>query len=235
MNTLIYPGAIAAKINAARVLLQKLGILIRDNPIPSVLPDAMHQWRQHDYVRFWHLLIEKNCFNFIIEDYSLFYFICNEVSGTRRLAFSYYDSPHSVPSLEEFICETYGPEYVQILDEEERVSVIPHYEQFVSELPFRSGVTPIRYDYSEAHYIAGKHPVSHLHVGYDNEIRISVERVLNPLSFVAFIVRQCYPDIWKRRVLKRHATDIRGDIRENLSLVEERFRCDLDDYELALK
>jgi len=235
MAVLTYPGTLAAKINSAGVLLQKAGLLIRENPTPCTLSEAMSRSRKLDYVHLWQLLIEKNCFNFVLRDYSIFYFLWNDSTGKRSLAFSFYESPHTVPSAKEFIAEAYGPEFLDVLSDAELESVVPDYEQFVAELPLKKGVTPVRYDYSEAHYVPGRHPVSHLHVGYDNEMRISVDRILNPLSFVAFILRQYYPAIWKDHVLAHHRDGIRGDIRRNLSLVDGAFRVDLDEYELVLK
>lgn len=235
MDVLTYPGILGAKINSARALLQKLGLLIRDNPTPCRLPEAKARSKDLDYVDLWQLLIQENCFNFILRDYSIFHFVWDRDSVAKVLAFSFYESPRGVPSLREFISETYGPEYLEILGEGEFELVLPEFEQFVAELPLRNGVTPVRYDYSEAQYVPGRHPVSHLHVGHNNEVRISVDRILNPLSFVAFILRQFYPVVWRDHVLTHHLADVRGDVRENLLPVDDRFRDALDAHELALK
>ncbi|MFQ5978924.1 MAG: DUF2290 domain-containing protein [Candidatus Heimdallarchaeota archaeon] len=56
-------------------------------------------------------------------------------------------------------------------------------------------VAPVRYDYDPQNY-GQAHPASHLHVGFKNNIRVGSDRILTPISFVLFIIRQYYPEEW---------------------------------------
>jgi hypothetical protein len=54
----------------------------------------------------------------------------------------------------------------------------------------------IRYDYAPDDYNEGLHPASHLHIGFESEIRIGCKCIMLPQTFILKIVRQCYPNEW---------------------------------------
>lgn len=62
-------------------------------------------------------------------------------------------------------------------------------------LVFSEYPTPVRYDFDEKG-ASFTHPESHFHIGFNSEIRIGCEILINPLSFLFFILRQFYPKAW---------------------------------------
>lgn len=72
------------------------------------------------------------------------------------------------------------------------------YSYFLTLSKNNQYVCPIRYDYSIPEYKENFHPVSHLHVGFNTNIRIPISKILNPCQFVDFIVKYFYSDIWNK-------------------------------------
>ena len=93
-----------------------------------------------------------------------------------------------------------------------------------------------RYDYSEGQYAEGSHPVAHMHLGVDTEIRIASERKLKPMSFVLFILRQFYPNEWivflTLASLRSHRETALKSVRQNLVKVDSSYRKTGDFFEM---
>src|SRR5262249_40204231 len=95
-------------------------------------------------------------------------------------------------------------------------------------------VTPIRYDCKASDYKEGRHPASHIHFGFGNEIRVGTRRVMNPISFLLMIVRQCYPDRWEALRRLQYASSWCRNVRENLDEIDVAYWNDADQLELAM-
>ncbi len=92
---------------------------------------------------------------------------------------------------EEFVFEEIG---ISHLDDGQEFS--EEYEIYLSSTSRKETITPIRYDYNPNHYSEGRHPASHIHIGHSNNIRICSKKVLHPISFFLFVIRQCFPEKW---------------------------------------
>ena len=55
---------------------------------------------------------------------------------------------------------------------------------------------PIRFDFDPGSYVGTKHPSAHMHVGPLSGGRIPVRRVLTPLAFTLFILKNFYSHEW---------------------------------------
>ena len=77
--------------------------------------------------------------------------------------------------------------------------------------------------------------LSHIHFGWNNDIRVATRRVLNPVSFGLFIVRQRYPREWERLVLLEQSESWCRNVRETLDEIAEKFWGEADERELALE
>lgn len=62
---------------------------------------------------------------------------------------------------------------------------------------FLENYVSIRYDYDISEYKEIIHPISHLHIGNDNNLRIPIDKILEPLEFGVFIVRNIYKKEWE--------------------------------------
>lgn len=119
----------------------------------------------------------------------------NERGEIRDVRFAYYDSPYLMLSYEAFLKEN-GFDFEEYGDE-----LIDDYNQYVDEAPLKqTGFTTIRYDYSVNQYEGVEHPLSHLHIGHENEIRIPMKVIMTPRSFISFVVRQIYWGEWKLKL-----------------------------------
>jgi hypothetical protein len=217
-------GAFRASIHEAEVMADAIGILRNSVPFPSYPADLPAFLRTMDYHEVWEYCSRQTLFNFQLQDGSLIQFTSPE-------SFSYLAAPVSLPTYEHFLLEN-GFEFQEIGQD-----LYSEYEQFLDELWLpKHGATPLRYDYAPHQYHEGRHPASHMHFGHANEIRIDVERILRPVSFVLFVSRQCYPENWHRYLTSGRADlpHLQRCIRDNLELVEKCFRGPIDILELRL-
>ncbi|MCP4112160.1 MAG: DUF2290 domain-containing protein [Desulfobacteraceae bacterium] len=108
------------------------------------------------------------------------------------LRYAYYQNPFDVPAYEEYLQLNLGipiPDFFSRVLEEE-------YEQLVAEAPPNLNAVALRYDFSIREYTSGIHPVSHIHIGIGNSIRIPTNLYLTPTVFIIFVLKQIYYDTW---------------------------------------
>ncbi len=114
--------------------------------------------------------------------------------------------------------------------------VIEEYEQALNNSSELESPVTFRYDYSPELYEIGRHPVSHILIGFNNEIRIGCYMILDPLSFTAFVIHQNYPEIWKNTILESQVDiDIfKSSIREALQRIDNSYLFEHDKLEMYL-
>ena len=66
---------------------------------------------------------------------------------------------------------------------------------------------PIRYDVEEREYVSAIHPCAHLHIWIDTNIRIPINKVIKPLTFVDFVKKTHIKkngilNIWRIKILE---------------------------------
>ena len=62
------------------------------------------------------------------------------------------------------------------------------YEQAIAEAKLQEGITPIRYDYDYQRYDPIFHPISHIHIGHNNGVRIGISKILFTTKNLYFFV-----------------------------------------------
>jgi hypothetical protein len=143
-----------------------------------------------------------------------------------------------VVSYEEFVVLQFhlSPTDAEIQDlvESGNTSFAAEFEQYLGSSPTKALVTPIRYDYSTAHYRAGLHPASHSHFGFGIDMRVGTRNILKPISFTLFVVRQRYPQVWIELCSKGTNAFLFGQVRAELDGVDDSYRSSEDDREMAL-
>jgi hypothetical protein len=223
-------GKFVAKINQAERLLNKVDLLDERNrwvSYPKSLPGDV---RKLSYVDEYRSYVNARLFDFSLVDRSVFQFKRN---GADDISYCYYQSPFEAPTYRDFLLEQFGTDLAGI--DEVGDSFSAEYELVVDTARLRKGVTPIRYDYSPALYEAGIHPAAHLHIGAGNDVRLCAGRLMNPLSFVLFVMRQMYPHNWRRFVHGGDASTICRAVREDLPVVEAAYTQPLDRLQLVLE
>ena len=145
-----------------------------------------------DYRKLYQVAITNKDYDILLEDYSFFQFSCESNSNNEvKYRYAYYEVPSEFPTYEEFLNEN-SFSYMDCGE-----GFRQDYEQVIDEAKLKNAVTPVRYDYDESLHEPPVHSTSHLHLGFQNEIRIPSKYLLTPHAFVAFIVRHIYWRRWK--------------------------------------
>lgn len=132
--------------------------------------------------------IDNKDFNlYLPEDGAFFQFSY----GAKNLRYAYFERPHDAMTYRQFLLDL-GFSYDEVGDE-----LYEDFNQYLVENPQKEHITNVRYDYSEGEYREVVHPVSHLHIGQQNNIRIPLSKILLPENFVMFVIKQVYWEKFK--------------------------------------
>lgn len=146
-----------------------------------------------DYNLIYKIGMEDAAYDILLKDNSFLQFsmeIENSKNNEFKLRYAYYQSPNKVKSYEGFL-ESIGLDYDECGD-----TFLNDYDQYVWEGQINKGACPIRYDFDYELYKGLNHSISHIHIGHNNEVRISTGKILLPEKFILFIIRNVYPNIW---------------------------------------
>lgn len=153
-----------------------------------------------DYLNQWRTIRSREWFHIEMEDLSFFTFW----EGGGKCSYSYVACPLDIPSYRDYLSGI-GLEFT-VQNRRERQD---DYEMLLETADLRKHITPIRYDLDPLGYRPGVHPLAHMHVGLQNNVRLGISKKLTPLAFVFFVMRQSYPDSWER--LLKHAEAVNAD------------------------
>ncbi len=188
-------------------------------------------FRHKTYREVWEQCIAQKFYDFILFDDALLQFRADFDEGIFN--YVYYEPPFVNYTYADYLVLECGftNEDIQEIGDQYR----EEYESYLRDSELREVVTPSRYDYTPNQYREGRHPASHIHIGFGNEIRLGARKILKPLSFMLFVLRQYYPDKWSEYI--RGGVDravIFRNIRENLEDVDPIYFKHFDQYEMAL-
>lgn len=181
----------------------------------------------------WRSYIEGGFYDIILQDQSLFQFkVFPHLGEGTLVSFSFMPTPHAVLSYERYVLE------VLEVDGSDG-DYIEFYDEYISMADVAQAVTPIRYDFAPSE-LGEAHPCGHIHIGRENQVRIGVSRMMNVSSFVLFVVRQAYPDAWRRylQLLSSGDKDVLAVckcVRHSLSPVPADLRLPCEVHELTLE
>ncbi|MDV4181112.1 DUF2290 domain-containing protein [Rhizobium brockwellii] len=186
---------------------------------PHDMPSIM---RKLTYRERWRVCIDEGWYDVILSDGSLFQFRYEP----NHLSYSYIVCPFAFMSFEDFAFDRLGEDWREF-----ELELQDEYELYRTSDIAEQSVTPIRYDYEPLLYRKGFHPAGHLHFGIDSHIRVGTRKVLTPLSFLLFILRQNYPVTWEKILAHEEVKIFSREIRENLVDVGAEFFSEEDAYE----
>lgn len=166
--------------------------------------------RELSYLDQWKTSRSEEWFHIEMEDLSLFLFA---EGGTS--SYSYLQCPLDVPSYRNFL-EQRGLEF-SMQNKRENVN---DYSMLLDTAGLRQHLTPMRYDLDPNGYKSGVHPLAHLHIGLDNNVRLGLRKKMTPLAFVLFVMRQAYPESWERLLQQNEAVNLPKKIRPECNDVE---------------
>lgn len=198
-------------------------------PVESFGPDhfvissaMIQELRELDYLDRWRTVLERGWFHVKTTDQSLFLFqegLCS--------SYSFLHCPLEIIPFVDYLNLVLRVENTP----ENRRSYREEYEFLFETSSEKRHVTPIRFDYDENGYNSGVHPVAHVHVGLDNQIRIFSNK-MNPTSFVLFVMRHMYPRSWERLIGRTNADQYLRAIRHTNTKLAPRFVTSDDLLEL---
>ena len=222
-------GLFAAQVNKAEKILKELELHGERIYSPLYNQYEASFFRGKNYLEIWRSCFDKQLYDLKLSDDSLVQFRANSFAPLD-ISYLYLECPlrNFVP-FERFI-------ELQVVPEEEKdlFALQREYDYYIATLEREDAVTPIRYDYNPELYEEGRHPASHVHFGHSSEIRLGAKKVLRPLSFLFFVIRQCYPDIWVQFIQKDSADHLCRNVREHLDDVAEKCWNKLDNWEMVL-
>ena len=198
---MIGEGPFNTQLREIEAILKKLKLFAERQRFPNTSLGAA-VFRGKTYREVYDLAFKELAFNFRLTDQSLLFF---KKSGTTihdgSLSFIYYEAPVAVMSYELFLSSEFGLDPTTVEFEKMLKECgdewLPDYEQYVRASDLKQAVTPLRYDCKAEDYRAGIHPAAHMHFGVENNIRLGSRRVMGPLGFTLFILRQHYPSSWQ--------------------------------------
>lgn len=184
-------GTFKKSITQAESFVRSVGLLEEGQRFPKIPHDFRRICRTTDYGSLWKLLYRERIYHFVFPNRSIVLF-----SNSPGLSYCYYECPLQSPSFDEFYQSVLG-ENPEAGDKDE---FWEDYNEHLDTITSEKHVTPARYDYCPISYRPGAHPCSHIHIGASSNYRIGCERILTPLAFTKFIVRQCFPTVWEKYI-----------------------------------
>jgi hypothetical protein len=224
-------GQLFSQINAAADLFHSLGMLQERNEhakYPHDLPRAARL--AASYVEEFDLYQKNRHWDVQLNDFAILQF---RQPDDDTVGYCYHQAPKSAPTYVEFVSEQMGESFVGA--EEIDGSYWPDYELAVDTARPRETITSIRYDYSPKLYEEGVHPAAHVHVGRKNDIRIATRRLMTPIAFALFIIRQMYAEQWRVFLRRNDAEETCAAVRRKLALVQSDYHQTKDRWQLILE
>lgn len=222
-------GKFKSELNFIEEFLKSNALLDERNYLPNDELDVS-LYRKYSYKENWENLIKDNIYNFYLTDNSIFVFKLN--SSKKKISFSYYECPYNCMTYKEFLHDN------GVKNEYDKSFKSLYEEYLLNECDLKEDPVTFRYDLDFDSYFSGLHPVSHLHIGFKNNIRIGIDKIFNASSFFSFVFRQHYPTYWKLLIenidskseyLKRYLNE-----KEKLIAVEKKYWGDFDDSEMYI-
>lgn len=143
--------------------------------------------------------LENYDFDFLLKDESYFQFQYINKEGVLEIRYAYFQNPFEYLTYEEYL-----ESEIDLNEIDESIESIGNlfeveYNQFLNEQELTSNYSTIRYDSDFKNYKPILHSVSHIHIGHLSDIRIPLDKILSPLRFVLFTLKNIYYHNWKNK------------------------------------
>lgn len=215
------------ELNEIETFLNHINLLDERNYSPKEIEDIsiFRNISLHDN---WSLNLKQNIYNFQLKDNSLLIFRIN--AKEKSASYTYIECPFNCESYEDFLLE-------YEIDDYHDKALIEEYTTYVEQCEIMRNSLYVRYDLDFQSYQIGLHPASHLHIGHENNLRLGLDKIINPKTFLNFILRQNYIPIWKKLISEDPLSDwIQKHKKEkkNLHVINESHFSSFDLEELYI-
>ncbi|MDR2297829.1 MAG: DUF2290 domain-containing protein [Comamonas sp.] len=212
-----------AAVDRIQVLLRASRLVSEEyQPHFLLTNEKIRSLRELSYIEQWEKSIAEKLFNVRLADHSLVVFQESDSS----CSYSYLHSPINVPTFEKFLLAKDLENSARNRDE-----FRDDFELAIISADRKENITPIRYDYDPQGYNKGSHPIGHIHIGLDNQVRIGFNRKMNKVSFLLFLIRQMYPENWRLLIEHREADNLNKYLRSECTSIDKDFWSELDSLE----
>lgn len=186
-------GSFLTQVNAVKKIL-KLSDLYQDqNLFPKYSDYKSYLFKSSSFFESYKKILNERFYDYELYDNSLLQFI---IYDDLSSSLSYISSP-----------------YTELIE--------PNY-QFTGPGNLKENFLLIRYDYQPSSYKEFCHPCAHFHFNLGNQIRLGSKKILNPIAFIFFILRQCYPTNWLSFLERNNNEKIFKNIRNGLNEVPKK-------------
>jgi len=197
-------GQYLAQVNAVKKVLQTADLYRDQNQYSNYSNFKLSEFKSMKFIEAYKNSLNERFYDYELNDNSLLQYISHSNSN---YTFCYISSPFS---------------------EETELN-----NRFTGPYPLKENFLIIRYDYQPSDYKKFCHPCAHFHFSTGNHIRLGIKKILNPISFIFFILRQCYPDEWLYYIKGNNDEKIYKNIRNGLDDIPDKIFN--DEKELVLR
>lgn len=177
-----------------------------------------------DFKNTYNKIRERQDYHFLLNDDSIFILIFDE--DPLFIKYIYYPFPYDYVTFNEFVERIYtyemGPDPLIV------------YQNMLDDAPIIEPSRLIRYDYSETEYSLGKHSISHFHIGCEKQVVIPCSKILTPICFILFIIKQAYHSDWLLMINSIKFLKTFQNLKQNCDAIQDCFFKSEDQKELYL-
>lgn len=194
-------GAFWASVRKCQTLLNELEFLQDvNNKRGNYSQSFFHNKDLEDYIKIYDSNLENYDFELLLNDNSHFQFR----HEANAISMAFFPRPNEFLNYEEFIYEIFKDQIAELskYEAQEFLNEVlsgdnqGEYDQYLLELDNSKNVIPIRLDYDLDNYCKLYHPLCHLHIGTNNNIRIAVDKLATPYLFLLFVLKNYFPDLF---------------------------------------
>lgn len=193
-------AAFLDNLNKCGMYLKKLELLKRENLINTKRSsyrkfsvDFVECSRKEPYFNVYRCALENDDYDFLLIDGSFFQFSIDFEAGDENVRMAYYPSICNI-QYSDFLYDQFG-----VTEDMVGAEFMELYHLFLIEQSPQN-VTPVRYDYNVNLYEEKIHSAAHIHFGYEENLRIPIDKQLRPVLFAKIIVEYFFYDLWKKKI-----------------------------------
>ncbi|WP_347839003.1 DUF2290 domain-containing protein [uncultured Draconibacterium sp.] len=217
-------GKVSVQFNNVEKILKETNLLSERNYYPEKLESHLSELRLLDYEKTWKHYLSNSHYNFQLSDNSLFHFTLNE----NKPSYAFLGCPYECLNYKDFLKEN------DFDFDEVGESFYSDYENYLDACPIKVSPMTMRFDYDESSYNEGLHPASHIHIGFNNHIRIGFKTIIDPFAFFCFVIRNVYPEIWSFLLTNSKYSALILTYKEKLEPIESKHYNKIDEKEFYL-
>ncbi|WPV70570.1 DUF2290 domain-containing protein [Chitinophaga sp. LS1] len=208
---MITEGKFLTSINEAISLLKQVDLYKTIGPknVGNHSQASKKVAQKSKHTEIYNVAIAEMDYDILLNDDSLFQF--SRTSNSLR--YSFIQNPRIYISKQEYVIDLLGIDEISEISSDELEQMIvdineEEYEQYLDEQEINIQANIFRYDLDEKGYAPLIHSFSHIHMGLNEDCRLTCSKILTPLKFVLFSIKNSYFSHWKEAFQKVPNFDI---------------------------